>query len=108
MKTEEESTSFPGSLFFSPKAFGGKKRDPGNDVEGLLKRSDITQLIHSSFLVQIYKTVSFSITSSSANDEFSDSIWILFCDKSPFLRHINMSKIKSPRNSMPPAEKKAA
>ena len=36
---EVSSTSFPGSLFFPPKAtndsiaFGGKKRDPGNEVE---------------------------------------------------------------------------
>ena len=25
-------TSFPGSLFFQPIAFGGRKRDPGNEV----------------------------------------------------------------------------
>ena len=31
MKSGEQATSFPGSLFF-PDAFGGKKRDPGNEV----------------------------------------------------------------------------
>ena len=30
---KENSTSFPGSLFFSLAPGGGKKRDPGNEVE---------------------------------------------------------------------------
>ena len=34
-KVSDSSTSFPGSLFFPPPGAreGGKKRDPGNEVE---------------------------------------------------------------------------
>ena len=67
-----------------------------------MKLVKLPQLIYS------YNTVSFSTTSSSVKEEFPDSVWNFFCDKSPLLRQINISKISMPRISMPPTEKNVA
>ena len=47
-QTEGEATSFPGSLtlFFPPLSLvlgGGKKRDPGNEVEGEAHSTNVSQ-----------------------------------------------------------------
>ena len=56
-----------------------------------------------------YKTVSLSMTSSFVKEDFSDLFCKFFSVKSPsFLRQINMNKINSPIDSMPPAQKKVA
>lgn len=59
-------------------------------------------------MVQIYKTVSFSTTNNSVSEEFSELGWIFDCETSTLLAQRNITKIKSPRTSIPPAVKKAA
>ena len=54
-----------------------------------------------------YKTVSFSITSSAVEDEFSESVWIFVCENSTLRTQTNIRKIKTPTASIPPAHKKA-
>lgn len=74
----------------------------------ITRKIKVPQRNYSSILINIYKTVSLSMTSSSVKEDFSDWFCNFLSVKSSFLRQINASKMNIPTISMPPAEKKVA